>query len=148
MEIPTKQEMFNRAYLGLKSQGFRQARCERTGACEYYMLDGDQVLRCAWGWVDPEGTTRADVLDDGKVRGRTGDIWTLTASSESSPGRGLAYTLYSLEDAELGSALLNFGRELQVAHDGRSWAMTPEEIERRILDVAAAHNLTIPTGEG
>lgn len=47
----TKQEMFNRAFLGLKGQGFAQSK---YGAfCVYQSPDGK---RCAWGHVDPSLT--------------------------------------------------------------------------------------------
>lgn len=43
----TKQEMFDRAYRGLASQGWKRAF--NTGGCRYATGDG---RRCAWGWVD------------------------------------------------------------------------------------------------
>jgi hypothetical protein len=43
----TKQEMFDRAYRGLASQGWRRAVSDR--GCSYATDDG---RRCAWGWVD------------------------------------------------------------------------------------------------
>lgn len=45
--VPSRQEMFNRAYLGLKSQGFNQ--CMIDGTCVY---NGPNGQHCAWGWVD------------------------------------------------------------------------------------------------
>lgn len=44
----TIQEMFDRAYLGLKAQGFERA-INSDGGCFYQTLDGK---RCAWGHVD------------------------------------------------------------------------------------------------
>jgi hypothetical protein len=43
----TKQEMFDRAYRGLASQGWRAALS--GSACAYVGMEG---MRCAWGWVD------------------------------------------------------------------------------------------------
>ena len=43
----TKQEMFNRAYVGLRSQDFEA--CKRIGRCAYSDGKGNH---CAWGWVD------------------------------------------------------------------------------------------------
>jgi hypothetical protein len=43
----TKQEMFNRAFLGLRSQNWE--RClDESGVCKY--TSGSE--HCAWGWVD------------------------------------------------------------------------------------------------
>lgn len=51
-EIPTRQEMFDRAVRGLRAQGWRQA-IGADGACRYRTTDRDgKVLRCAWGHVD------------------------------------------------------------------------------------------------
>lgn len=49
MELTT-QEMFNRSYVGLRSQNWEQC-IGATGVCVY--SDGNG-RHCAWGWVDPE----------------------------------------------------------------------------------------------
>jgi hypothetical protein len=46
---PTPQEVFNRAYLGLKSQDFTRCTNPRGGCV---MVD-DAGRHCAIGWVDP-----------------------------------------------------------------------------------------------
>lgn len=46
-ELPSRQEMFDRAVIGLRSQGFQRAH--EPGGCVYQTHDG---LRCAWGWID------------------------------------------------------------------------------------------------
>jgi hypothetical protein len=43
----SKQEMFNRAFLGLRSQNFEKCT-DRNGQCVYYW----KGKHCAWGWVD------------------------------------------------------------------------------------------------
>lgn len=48
----TRQEMFDRAYLGLAGQGFAQAKID--GGCVYLAPDG---TRCAWGHVDTSLTS-------------------------------------------------------------------------------------------
>lgn len=52
MDTPSRQEMFDRAWNGLKSQGWRKAMV--PSGCVYLTADG---RRCAWGWVDPDGTS-------------------------------------------------------------------------------------------
>lgn len=110
----TRQEMFDRAFRGLASQGWRRAVNEH-GACQYLTEDG---RRCAWGWVDPDDTTNA-----------TGTVLTLRAA-----GCGLA--------AHLLPDDLRFARALQIAHDqapddeleasmrkfAEDWALTCPEV--------------------
>ena len=48
----TKQEMFDRAVRGLRSQGYKAST--KGGICRYSNDDG---CRCAWGWVDPSLTS-------------------------------------------------------------------------------------------
>lgn len=84
----TRQEMFDRAYRGLASQGWRRAY--EVNSCEYVTDDG---RRCAWGWVDPSLTDE----DSGDVQGLF------------DKERGVAAYL-SLDD-------LRFAMALQDAHD-------------------------------
>ena len=86
--VPSRQEMFDLAVRGLRSQGFRRA-VTRDGACNYLTSDG---LRCAWGWVDTP------------LRGQPGTVLTLAEK-----GIGLAGKL-SAEDRW-------WARELQRCHD-------------------------------
>lgn len=128
----TKQEMFNRAWIGLRSQTFERA-AQPNGYCEYKMENGK---RCAWGWVDQEHAERirGDVYDGNRA------------------GVGLL--------ANLNPEDLLFARELQVAHDyaraRRSTAVShldlaaakynylPLEVENNLRKLAAFHNLSIP----
>lgn len=92
----TKQEMFDKACIGLKTQDFQ--RCMDTKGCVYSDNEGHH---CAWGWVDPEGTADCD-----------GDVQRL-----KSEGIGLAVTL-SDEDVERGEPHSSgFVTALQQAHD-------------------------------
>lgn len=47
----THQEIFNKVYLGLKSQGFQQSWDSSLELCAYR---GDDGLKCAAGWLIPD----------------------------------------------------------------------------------------------
>lgn len=89
MSNPSIQEIFNDAYTGLKSQGFRQCLNEH-GDCVYASLSGK---RCAWGWAD---TTLTHL--------HTGSVGTLRSNKT-----GLA--------AIIDFSTLEFAKQLQDAHD-------------------------------
>lgn len=65
MQVPTRQEMFNRAVRGLHSQGWAISKSNIW--CKYmHTTPQGQVLRCAWGWIDvdtrlPEGATLTEL---------------------------------------------------------------------------------------
>lgn len=84
----TMQEMFNRAVIGLRSQGFE--KCGDDSGCMY--SDGEGK-RCAWGWVD---TSLGQDVVGGVDCLRSGGV-------------GLASTLSADE--------MTFARALQDAHD-------------------------------
>jgi hypothetical protein len=128
----TKQEMFDRAWNGLKGQGFTQCHSDRIPALKGRMdvpgclYDDGEGHRCAWGWVDPDGTslaTRGEYLSGGVDRLQR-------------KGIGLAAHL-SLKD-------LSFAQALQAAHDN---CYTPEDTEQALRRVAKEWGLTVP-GEG
>lgn len=87
IEVPSRQEMFNRAWNGLKAQNWEKA-VDHNGNCVYEAPDGK---RCAWGHVDPE------------ARG-VGSVY------------GLRYDYAGLA-VRLSSEDLAFADKLQVAHD-------------------------------
>lgn len=65
--VPTKQEMFNAAYLGLEAQGFIRAYGERRdglGGCLYLDNHG---RRCAWGHVDKSLTNEIGGVETIKI---------------------------------------------------------------------------------
>lgn len=111
----TKQEMFNRSYLGLASQGF--VRCRNwQGHCVYADTVNGQERHCGWGWVDKSLTNEiGDVL---KMR-------TL--------GRGLAAYLTGEE--------LDFARSLQSIHDSND---IPSEMKHDLIQLAQHYDLTVP----
>lgn len=84
----TKQEMFDRAYRGLASQGWR--RSTGSSGCVYLTADG---RRCAWGWVDT--SLESDAYGSvGRLRRH---------------GIGIA--------ASLDDSMLEFAERLQIRHD-------------------------------
>ncbi len=131
--IPTRQEMFDRAVRGLRSQGWERCITPEVrspaagpqapgGNCVYERrLDDGRVMHCAWGWVDPEGTADPRVKEDHNVKMLADD------------GIGLA--------AVLGEHDLWFAKQLQRCHDepgGGEW------MERRFRTLAEECNLTWP----
>lgn len=125
MEIPSRQEMFNRAYLGLKSQGFQRAHSLADG-CLYLMDDGK---RCAWGWVDPEGTVN-----------QWGQPMVGSVTTLASRGCGIA--------AGLGLDDMEFAMDLQEAHDRTDLWPADGRMAGALAKFAAKYGLTIPTSEG
>jgi hypothetical protein len=125
----TKQEMFNKAFLGLKSQGFERAATEKDG-CMYAVRDdaGKVVKRCAWGWVDPVATEHVSA----------GAIWTLRRL-----GVGLAAELDGFQDEYLAvpGSDFDFADQLQKEHDHAVW---PAGVEQGLRNLAARFGLTVP----
>lgn len=117
--VLSRQEMFNRAFLGLQSQGWKRALTvpwaqeDVNTGCVYQT---EESLRCGWGWVDPENTP-----------GHTAYI-----SGLRERGVGLAAVL-SPED-------LAFAQELQKVHDNNR----ASELERAMRNFATHNNLTVP----
>lgn len=124
-ETLSRQEMFNRAWNGLRSQGWKLAYGAIEGIpdepgnpmpyCMYLTPDG---CRCAWGWVD----TSLDEKDTGTVRGL------------AHMKRGIAGQL-THDDVE-------WAQELQRMHDqaGSSAAMVAN-----LALFAQKYSLTIPS---
>lgn len=111
----TIQEMFNKAYLGLASQGFQRCISE-DGRCVY--SSNDATMHCAWGWVDPSLGPEV-----------TGSVKSLRDNSMM----GVAATLSESD--------LIFALELQNAHDS---AADSKYMRTRLGVVARNYNLTIP----
>lgn len=110
----TIQEMFDKAYIGLASQGFEQCYDELEDACVYSDGKGNH---CAWGWVDPSiGETQS------------GNVEELNRHQI-----GIAGTLNEEQ--------LNFAGDLQGAHD---IADDSQDMKKLLNDVAKRYNLSIP----
>jgi len=113
--VPSRQEMFDRAWNGLKGQGFTRALDSGVfgGSCKYLADDGK---RCAWGHVD---TSLTDELDN------------VTGLHE----RGVGLAKFLDEDD------LIFAMSLQVAHDAGN---SPGKMEESLRRVAERYGLTVP----
>lgn len=113
-EIPSRQEMFDRAFRGLRAQGFERCAANHYG-CLYEDLNTGR--RCAWGHVDAS-LTGAD----------SGSVWHLRREKI-----GLAARI-PLNDVD-------FAMALQRAHDN---AMGPGNMEELLRNVAERFGLTVP----
>lgn len=137
----TNQEMFDKAWAGLRAQEWQLA-LGKSGGCVYLSPEGK---RCAWGHVDPEGTAQAGCYNGSGV------------GSLRRMGIGLA--------AHLSGPELKFAEELQNAHDGTNadpnalhgsggmtdgngqWHTsmnTPPDMEGRLRHLAKLWGLTVP----
>lgn len=109
-----KQEMFEKAVVGLRSQGFE--RCQVNGESVY----GHEGRHCAWGWVDPIVSSKPHYCRY-FVNGLMAD------------GIGVA--------AGLDLVGITFARQLQWCHDD---SMTPATMERRLKQLGEREGLTWP----
>lgn len=112
-EIPSRQEMFDRAVVGLRSQGFKKCTDITESVCSYVNDDG--TMHCAWGWVDT--STKASYV---------GSVWNLRQM-----GRGLAARL-ELPD-------VGWAHALQICHDRST---SPADMEKRLREFAKRFDLT------
>lgn len=110
----TIQEMFNRAYLGLRSQGFERCMSDDRDRCCYLNYKG---MRCAWGWVDTDLTS----FDERNV----------TELAEHCTGIA----------GELDKDGIIFAQELQEAHD---YGASPPVMMNNLQQLVNKYNLTIP----
>lgn len=110
----TRQEMFDKAVRGLRSQGFW--RCVTPeGGCAYTSDCGTK--HCAFGWIDTSLTRQETRFVSGLIR----------------DGVGVA--------GKLDAADYEFVGDLQQAHDD---SFTPKTMQERLRRVAARYNLTYP----
>lgn len=149
MKTLTRQEMFDRAWTGLKTQGWRQAKFadpvpigpigeeptpdgsifSSLANCSYYVATPDgSVLRCAWGHVDPEGTVVSRTVG--------GRVHTVTRIGSI---RDLAHARCGIA-ASLSTDDLDFVSDLQRAHDFPE----PYSLQDSMRGFAAEYRLTIP----
>lgn len=128
----TKQEIFDRAYLGLASQGFQRCTVSAKGVELYCAYSSGDGRHCAWGWVD---TTLGPEVEG--------------AVSNDIPG--LAMMLRALGRGDI----IRFGQELQNAHDrpagfdydalsGCRPMSVAEAVRGSLEAVARNHGLTVP----
>lgn len=114
----TNQEVFNKAYLGLKAQEFRKSSTE-AGACKYRNGIGD---KCALGMCIPDSLYTRDMEG-------TGPDGLLRNYPEVS--------VYIGQDTE-------FLDMLQLAHDDTHNA---QDMQEQLLEVAKMYNLTVPDND-
>lgn len=119
MPYLTRQEMYNRAYIGLRSQNFSIAYDK---GCQYSLPNGNH---CAWGWVDtsiPHGTF-----------GSVGGLF----------DENTALTREILDPKDVG-----FAENLQRCHDEAAPADGVHDASaamiRNLLNLAIEYNLTVP----
>lgn len=125
----TEQEMFNRAWIGLKLQGFKRCSVDESDSGCKYKIDN---THCAWGWVDPAGTADS-LVAYGSVYGLVTRQTGVAAQLPSDPA----------------GPRLFFAMKLQRAHDlpsgyDRPDGYTPEAVEASLRGLAKKFNLTIP----
>lgn len=132
----TNQEMFDRAWSGLKSQNWQPARAYSTCAYVLTIQAGDELelRRCAWGWVDPHGTSRVNA---------SGEIEEVMCG-----------TIRDLRDERVGIAAklegdqYRLAQALQEAHDGtgtvNNTAPSGDKMRDNFVSVATQWGLEIP----
>ena len=111
----TQQEIFNKAYAGLKAQGFNRA-VRDTGPLAICQYRGEDGLKCAIGHLIPD-----EKYEEGL--------------------EGLCASVPEVRDASGTSGVdWNFLDDLQVCHDEGN---TPEDMERLLKRFAADYELVI-----
>ena len=111
------QEVFNTAYLGLKSQCFEKSYNPEGGVCQYHTTHG---LKCAIGHCIP------NELYDKNFEGKSAIIVQEILDHKSS-------LFFHIE--------AGFLRKLQNCHDR---AETPKDMQEKLKDFANQQGLTIP----
>ena len=143
MTMLTKQEMFDRAWNGLKAQNWERSVTSapngQMNSCNYLTRKADgAVIRCAWGHVDPEGTAAADENPD-----------TANKSVKILHQRGVGLAAELTPDDTLP-----FACALQYCHDDPTYFLVDpiislpptdeERVELSMRVLAKSHELTIP----
>lgn len=123
MKYRTRQEIFNVAYRGLASQGFRQSKV--GGSCRYRGDNGD---RCAIGWCISDKDYCPTI--EGDCPGQIGEF-------ESD---FIALAAQISDDDRI------FAERLQSTHDCNHSGGTPELMQASLRDFAHRYHLTIPEG--
>lgn len=113
--LMTKQEIFTKAYLGLKGQGFAKAYSESRQGCQYRAPDG---LRCAIGHVLPD-ELYVEMFDEKFLSGS--ELKQYVSIFDEVPDE--------------------FLDDLQGIHDN---SYSAESMEHRLLQFADKHSLTVP----
>ena len=120
-----KQEIFNKAYLGLKSQGF--AKSFDGKVCLYRDTEG---RKCAVGYLIPDELYSVDM-----------EGWVVSILVERFPEIAKILGVQD-SDGPIPVSFLSFLDELQMCHD---FGHTPEKMEKNLQDFAHDCSLTVPT---
>ncbi|MBY5553747.1 hypothetical protein HFO57_09085 [Rhizobium leguminosarum] len=117
-ERRTRQEIFDAAYLGLAAQGFTQSKSDQFG-CAYRGAGG---TKCGVGHLIPDEKYLYD------LEGLSAD------TPDVSEAAGLSWRTEPL------------AIDIQGAHDGHDidCTVSPDQMRKRLADVAAKHGLTVP----
>jgi len=111
-----KQQIFDKAYLGLKSQGFKQSRRRVSSQirtlCSYR---GGEGRKCAVGWLIPDSIYKPsfELMSLSKLMRKLG----------------------------VSDSLDSFVYSLRLAHDQSHF---PEDMSEELVAIAKKHNLKIP----
>lgn len=125
----TLQEIFNKVYLGLASQGFKQS-ADDNGRCVYRSSDG---CKCAAGQLIPDEDYRKEFDVSGP------DIGTMLYTSVGYFKNEVTEYFRRRFDLEQ----IYFIRQLQLLHDGCDGSST--KLRKSMEDFATIKDLEIPT---
>jgi len=122
----TRQEIFDKAYLGIAAQGFVMSQ-QNLGRCAYRGAHG---LKCAIGQLIPDDRYDPKMEIGISVLGEAGNtqidkIW----------------NQFPIFQELIGEGDLRFAKWLQAAHDN---GYTPENMKEELTQFADRNNLTIP----
>lgn len=128
-----KQELFNIAWNGIKSQGFQQSVLRNEDGSPKRTHGGDGVVSCAYR--DPQGRKCAVgwMIPDEYYHPALENK--LASSPEVCKAAGLVGGEWNGEP--------NFARQLQAVHDSVE-SSTPEGMEKNLREFALQHGLDIP----
>ena len=119
-----RQRVFNKAYRGLKAQGFKRAVRVWTNT-----YTGEQEFSCQYRAEDGKKCAIGHCIPDSKYdRGFEGG-----SATASGICKVMGYK-YMSDDAR-------WATDLQRAHDE---GLTPAEMQQRLTEFANKHNLTVP----
>ena len=121
----TKQEMFDKVYIGLLNQKFERSM-KNYGEMSTCAYRGDGGMKCAAGHLIPDEEYKSDM-----------DVSPSTLTQLRSEGL-LPKCFQSLSQDDF-----IFVQKLQNVHDS---SYTPSAMKHAIREFAAKHNLTIPKG--
>jgi hypothetical protein len=129
-----RQEIFNQAYLGLKSQGFQKSISIQSGSCSYR---GKQDTKCAVGhlMLDEEYSPSYEGLNASSLVARCFD-------EKKYPKLHSFFERIGLDFGNPLDSMFLYG--LQNAHDDADIDDDGENLKKRLKNFADRYKLTIP----